>query len=139
MLLTDITDHVKKSIEDKGHKKVIKAIIAVMDELTDITPVDTTEALSNWKLSVGHPNQKPNPPFFAGKNGETKLSSKMSVLNATYKELGKFKMGDAIYIQNNAKHIKYLDEGSSSQFAGGFAAKAMIVLRQELQRGKNEQ
>jgi hypothetical protein len=138
MQLTDISNHLEKIIEDRGKKKFIKAAIAVMNELTDITPVDTTEALSNWKLTVGHPNDKPIPPFFPGKNGGTKLLSKMAVLNATHKELAKFKLGDAIYIQNNAKHIKYLDEGSSSQFSGGFAAKAMIILRQELKDGKND-
>jgi len=44
--------------------------------------------------------------------------------------------GQPLFISNTAPHIAELDRGSSTQFAGGFVPRALIIFRLALQNAK---
>ncbi|MFQ1018071.1 hypothetical protein [Gilliamella sp. BG7] len=132
MKLTDISNFINNEITKRANNQTIKATLAVIDELTDITPVDTSNAMSNWQVSINGQITDQNVAFYFGSKGSTKHLSKMAVVNSALNALKERKFGDKIYIQNNASYIKKLDEGGSQQFAGGFVPKALIIFRSEL-------
>lgn len=98
------------------------------------TPVDTAEARSNWRISIGRPLSgviapyKPylsrwSPPY--GPGGSKGESTNLSQVTAQGKaRLSRYKTG-SIYISNNVPYIGPLDRGHSKQTSGGFVARAV--------------
>lgn len=98
---------------------VAKAI-RIADALTAITPVDTSKATSNWQVSAGFPKTRELEPYVPGKGGDTAPASISMAQKAARAALAKKKVGQEIYITNNTKYIKRLNEGHARNLAPGW-------------------
>lgn len=106
----------------------------IQTDLVEVTPVDTSEALSNWVLTVEEPFALHLDPYHEGFKGSTQQASIREALTQGEQQLALKKPGDPIYIQNNAPHIKYLNEGSSEQAPAGFVERSVSSGRKAVHR-----
>lgn len=118
-----------KVIETLGNTVAVEGTEAMLKELVSVTPVDTSEALSNWQIGIGSRPPAAIPPYFAGRRGSTRGASSAKAIAEGVSELSFKEPGQTVYLSNTAKHIVELDGGSSTQFAGGFVTRALIVFR----------
>lgn len=98
-------------------------------DLLTVTPVDTSEALSNWVLTSEEPWAVPLPPHYEGIHGSTQAESINAALIAGEQQLKLNRPGESIFISNNAPHIKSLNEGSSGQAPAGFVERSVLYGR----------
>lgn len=109
---------------------------ATLRELVQITPVDTSEAVSNWQIGLGVRPPMSLVPHFLGRRGSTRGPSSTKSIDEGEILINVKKPGTSLFISNTAKHIGDLDGGSSMQFAGGFVPRALIVFRLAVQKAK---
>lgn len=102
---------------------------AAVELLVYITPVDTSEHLSNWQVFIGNPAPDALPPYYPGSKGSTRAASAREAIAQAMAELGYKKPGQRLFISNLGPAIGKLDEGRSSQFPGGFVPRAMVAFR----------
>lgn len=104
-----------------------KAVRAMAKHLIEVTPVDTTKAVSNWLVGVGQPAKSELEP-----RGDTRASSGA----ATYAEVDRLvrtvKAGQTVYLTNNTAYIGRLNAGSSKQAPAGFIEAAGLIGREVL-------
>ena len=98
--------------------------LSLVEELADVTPVDTSKALSNWQVGLGQPVQSEIEARYFGSKGSTELISEDATVIAARIALRAKKPGQKIYISNLAKYIVDLDGGSSLQEPAGFVKRA---------------
>ena len=132
MQLNNISKSIEKGIESRLNYLTIGETLAVFYKRVTITPVDISNAMSNWQVSKNGRITKPNNIFYQGDRGSTRRLKKMTKVNLAQSMLKNTGGGDTIYIQNNAQLFKDLDEGNYEQFAGGFIPNALIIFRSEL-------
>lgn len=122
---------------DKGANNVAIAVVKAIDrDVVPHTPVDTTEALSNWQAEV---NAKPMfglPAIFPGKGGSTAAGSQAEAIAHVDRTLAMKEPGEPVYLSNLAKHIVILNNGSSSQEPKGFVERAVLIGRLTARRTK---
>ena len=123
-----------KQVETSAHRLAVAGTKAAVEALVYMTPVDTSEHLSNWQVFLNNPAPDNLPPYYLGDRGSTRGASAREAISQAGIELGYKKPGQVIFISNLAPAIKKLDEGYSSQFAGGFVPKAVIVFRQAVEK-----
>lgn len=101
----------------------------MLEYLVEITPVDTSTALSNWIVAVGGSSYgaDPRPPFFAGTEGSTKDASAAAALLAGKQALKGAVPGKPLALVNVVPYIGRLNEGSSVQAPAGFIDRAVLV------------
>ncbi len=87
----------------------------VLQELTETTPVDTSKALSNWRVNVGNPVRAEIEAHFLGQRGSTREQSALETVAIGVRQLAARKYGEAIFISNNADYIEDLNRGTSRQ------------------------
>lgn len=102
---------------------------AAVELLVYITPVDTSEHLSNWQVFIGNPAPDALPPYYPGSKGSTRAASAREAIAQAMAELGYKKPGQRLFISNLGPAIVKLDNGWSSQFPGGFVPRAMVAFR----------
>lgn len=107
---------------------------AVLREWLEVMPVDTSEAISNTQIGIVSAPSGPVPPHFRGRRGSTAAASRGRSLDNGLAKLAAKQPGQQIYISNTAKHIGDLDRGGSTQFAGGFVPRALIMFRVAAER-----
>ena len=100
------------------------------------TPVDTSNALSNWQVSLDAPIENEIGPYSLGSKGSTRNESASSAINEAQSVLDNKQPGQIIYISNNAPYIQDLNDGSSAQSPGGFDESAVIIGVQYIQSNK---
>lgn len=130
--LSDFAKRMEKradKVEVLGNELAKVGVMAAVETLVWITPVDTSEHLSNWQVTLGGPASRALPPYVAGTRGSTQGISARDAISVAAKELEPKKAGQDVWISNMGPAIGYLDEGSSTQFAGGFVPRAMVVFR----------
>lgn len=105
--------------------------LRMLQYLAEQTPVDTSKAISNWRVALGGNSYgaEPIPAHFIGSRGSTRQSSITETVNAAKEALRSAAPGKAIAIFNAAPHIKRLNEGWSSQHPGGFVEASILVGR----------
>lgn len=113
-----------------GSRLAVIGTTAAVEALVYMTPVDTSEHLSNWQVNLNNPAPDALPPYFPGSKGSTRGASAAQAVEAAKAELEFKKPGQVIYISNLAPAIGELDRGSSTQFPGGFVPKALVVFRE---------
>lgn len=118
----------KKSIPLQASNLAAKAALVITYELTGITPVDTSRALSNWQLRVNSPANRSIFPYYPGYKGSTK---KISEQYADYVALQNVKNklpGQTIYITNNVEYVQDLNTGTThtNQESPGFVERAVL-------------
>lgn len=118
------------ALPEDANRLAVVGTKAMLREMVEITPVDTSEAISNWQIGVGARSPSDLPPFFAGRRGSTRGASSDKAIAEGEVALGLKKPGQPVFLSNPAKHIADLDGGSSTQFAGGFVPRALIIFRQ---------
>lgn len=133
----------KKDLPDRASNLTIevaeRTIEGLIDSPPDGTPIDTSQALSNWEVGV---DKRPNhfrKAFAEGKGGSTGGISRGNVMVAALAALKGRKVGQIIYISNVAPYIRKLAyEGHSKQSPPGWVEGAVMRARRWLgkQRGK---
>lgn len=95
------------------------------------TPVDTSQALSNWQVGVGQqPGGAMLPPFVPGKGGSTRAESAAEAVENAKKSLAGRKQGQVIYLSNVAPYIRRLAyEGWSKQAPPGWIESSVLRAR----------
>lgn len=113
-------------LDDYKRKAMAVYAIAIVRELLQSTPVDTTEALSNWQVTGGAVSG-PIPPHVPGKAGATRAASLGIAFQAAEQAVAANRHSDVLVIFNAAGHIRKLNEGSSAQAPAGFIERAILV------------
>lgn len=121
------------NVGNEAKKTVAKAIVHY---LVNITPVDTSQALSNWQARNDFPVAFPIKPYFAGAQGSTKSASAREAYDEAVKIIDLALPGEPIYLSNVLPYIQRLDDGSSTQHPGGFVSASLIVGRVALRNFK---
>lgn len=95
-------------------------------ELLHTTPVDTSQALSNWIVTLDHPTSDVIAAYSGGKDGSTSQHSTGQAYNQAQSALSDLAPGQDIYIQNNLSYISELNDGHSKQAPSGFVQTAIL-------------
>lgn len=124
--------------EQTANKIAIKAATAILKHLVNVTPVDTSQALSNWQVGINAPVNSEIPPYVAGKRGSTQTASAAKALSVGISALADKKAGETIYISNNLPYIEKLNAGSSTQNPGGFVEAAAQLGRKTVEKHRKK-
>lgn len=109
---------------------------SIVGNLANVTPVDTSKALSNWQVGLIDAPDSSIEPFFPGQKGSSKRSSANATIKAAKRILGGKKPGEVIYISNVLPYIARLNDGYSNQTPAGFVERAVLIGRKEVKKSK---
>lgn len=123
------------SIPDKTNELKKQVVRTIETDLVYVTPVDTSQALSNWQVDVS-PITTFIPPHFPGELGSTQAQSAQEAVEDMERVLAGVKPGQAVFIGNAAPYIVRLDQGYSQQEPAGFVDRAILLGRKVLQAAK---
>lgn len=138
--LSDLSVSLKRRVRDietSASKRAVKVTEAVVTDLLNVTPVDTSRAMSNWQVSLNEPipNSAEIDPYYPGIAGNTTNASWGAAHREAFSVLTGKKPGDKIFISNVTSYIGDLNRGSSRQFAGGFTKRARLVAKLAVKNG----
>jgi hypothetical protein len=125
-----------KSLDTIGSDIAKAGTEAMLRELVEVTPVDTSTALSNWQISLGVPVVSDVAAASPGRYGSTRGASADKTIADGLQKLQSKTPGETIFLSNLTPYIGDLNDGSSAQFAGGFIPRALIVFRLAVQDAK---
>lgn len=108
----------------------------VLFDLVKKTPVDTSNALSNWVISLGSLSGREIGPYFYGEKGSTYQQSYNYAYNIGKDELRMKKPNEPIFISNSVDYIVDLNNGKSQQEPAGFVHRAAILGKIEVNNWK---
>ena len=128
-------------IPDFGNQVAKDVASAILSDLTQVTPIDVGEAVSNWQVTVGSAAISRLPAFVPSPKGRVKdkvwihrvdpaITAQANIpfiMQAGQAVLSKKKPGETVFIANNAPHIVDLDQGSSTQAPQGFVDRAIVL------------
>lgn len=123
---------IAKELPDRVNNLTIEVAEAVVDRLVSSppngTPVDESTAMSNWQVGVVSPKRSYIKAFSIGKAGSTAGTSRGNVMVAALAALRSRKVGQEIYLSNNAPYIRRLAyEGHSKQSPPGWVEGAVLI------------
>lgn len=130
--LLDLADRLEKkakAIDEAASQNAVDTALAIVGDLAYKTPVDTSQALSNWIVTLESPSGQQIEPHFPGLHGSTQRASAAETLNSAKLVLRNKKPGQAIFITNNLPYIRRLNDGYSEQAPAGFVERAVLVGR----------
>lgn len=107
----------------------VETVEVMLVYLLQATPVDTSQALSNWQVTLNVPAEEILPAYYPGEQGSTAVISREAALKVAKEVLAKKQPGDTVYITNCLPYIDGLDKGDSDQNPGGFVAGATMLGR----------
>lgn len=96
------------------------------------TPVDTSQALSNWELTLGAPSYKFIGPHVPGEHGSTQTASIAEAYSLAKSVASKKRPGQEIWLSNNAPYIVDLNSGSSAQAPAGYVQSCIFRARLQI-------
>lgn len=105
----------------------IGAARVILADLLAVTPVDTSQAISNWRVTLNAPVISQIPAYFPGKGGFTAQASRDSAWRAGLSVLATKQPGQQIFIGNALPYIRKLNDGSSTQAPAGFVERATLL------------
>lgn len=119
-------DRFLREVREAHARDVRKVAWAALDALMDITPIDTSEARTDWRVSLNAPNLD-RQRFVPGHRGSTASQAHAIVMSEAAQAHGRYRFGDAIYLRNNAPHIEELEQPTvkSRQAPNGIIGPAM--------------
>lgn len=128
---------------------------AIESDLTQVTPIDTGAAISNWQVSLNTPATSAIPPYVPSRLGQTSLAgmtryramialgldprnyvpiigdggalNASAAMDVATQVLSQKAPGEVIHIVNLLDYIQKLDEGSSKQAPAGFVDRALLL------------
>lgn len=118
-----------KAIDEAASKLAVDTALTIVGDLAFKTPVDTSQALSNWIVTLETPSSDKIKPHFPGEGGSTQRASAAETLNSAKLVLRNKKPGQAIFITNNLPYIRRLNDGYSAQAPAGFVERAVLIGR----------
>lgn len=130
--LLDLAKRLERKVEvleeaSSEHAKTVA--LTIVGDLAYHTPVDTSQALSNWIVTLDAPSSAKIGPHVPGLAGSTQKASAQVVIAAAKAVLAKKKPGQRIYITNNQPYIRKLNDGTHSQQPGAFLERAVLLGR----------
>lgn len=125
-----------KSVDYLGNELAVAGTKAMVEDLVRVTPVDTSQALSNWQVNLVNPAADVIPAYRQGQFGSTRGVSSAIAIEQADTELALKQPGEPVYLSNLVPYIGDLDQGSSRQFAGGFIPRALIVFREAVSEAR---
>lgn len=125
-----------KAIDEAASKTAVDTALAIVGDLAYKTPVDTSQALSNWIVTLDAPSGQQLKPHYPGSKGSTYRASAAETINNAKAVLKNKKPGQAIFITNNLPYIKRLNDGYSAQAPAGFVERAVLIGRKMLSKFK---
>lgn len=125
-----------KDIPKQVNQLKIEVALELQKELTQRTPVDTTKAVSNWKVTRIAPFPNDIDPYSPGFLGYTASASIAAARADAEKNLRGTKSGETIFVVNNAPYIKDLNNGTSKQAPAGFVQASVMKARQKIKAFK---
>lgn len=90
-------------------------VVELAEDLAYATPVDTSAALSNWRLSINEPLRRFIDAHNPGVFGSTAVASIQETVALARITAGMGKAGQLYWLSNNAPYIIDLNNGSSKQ------------------------
>jgi hypothetical protein len=108
-------DLFEKALRRAANETAKTGTVQTIAMLASVTPVDTSEALSNWRASVGFPTSKSIEPYFKGDMGSTQGASLAATIAAAKLAVQNKKPGQNCFIVNSADHMPWLAGGGSGQ------------------------
>lgn len=126
----------RAKIPEEVNRATKEVAMVVLETAASATPVDTTQALSNWQIGVGARPITFIGPHVPGFAGVTKYASLSVVESEGNKALQNRQVGVDIHIVNNADYIEGLNDGTISRQPGQFVEKALLAGRLQIQRTK---
>ena len=121
-----IADEIRQFFRTAEEKAVTIVGLALLDELTRATPVDTGLARSNWIPTFN--NNGPGKQI--GTINTVPLNFSLQANRVTQLKNYKTSMGQ-VAIENRAKHLVELNQGKSSQAPAGFIEAALRRARRK--------
>lgn len=109
-----------QQVVERQHRRVNELALAILLRLLQNTPVDTSQALSNWILSLGSPTDEFIGPYVPGILGSTRQMSIGAAYNAGMYSISDRHLEQTVYLSNSAPYIVKLNNGSSNQAPSGF-------------------
>lgn len=106
----------------------------ILFDLVKKTPVDTSNALSNWIVSLGSIYGREIPPHFYGSMGSTYNESSNMAYQLGKNALQEKFSGESIFISNSVDYIVDLNNGTSKQEPAGFVYRAYLLGKLEVDR-----
>lgn len=134
--LADSLERKAAAIDKAASQTAVDTALAIVGDLAYKTPVDTSEALSNWQVTLDAPASGRISPHYPGEGGSTQRASAQETINRAKAVLANKKPGQPIYITNNAPYIKRLNDGYSGQQPAGFVERAVLIGRKMLSKFK---
>ena len=119
-------------IELAASAAAVAAVKAMDNDLVEVTPVDTTEAVSNWQVGINEAPYFGLPAIFPGVHGSTAPESRDAAIQHVNRVLELKEPGEKVYLSNLVPYIEDLNNGSSSQAPAGFVDRAIIIGEQSV-------
>lgn len=116
-------------IQKEASQAASNVALEIVRELAQKTPVDTSRALSNWRVGLGRPESSSITPHFPGILGDTKSESATATVDAARDVLTGKRPGQPVYIANFLTYIDDLNEGKSRQAPAGYVESAIAAGR----------
>lgn len=139
--LHDLADRLlslsKNGYDEKANNLKKKIATAVIQDLVLSTPVDTSQALSNWQITLSSPNAHRIDAIYPGRKGSTQDASSEAAIAIALKLIQSVKPGQSIFIQNVLPYIRRLNDGYSYQAPAGFVERAQLIGRKIAEQGLN--
>lgn len=103
--------------------------LRMLEYLVAQTPVDTSKALSNWRVAVGGSGYGAEeiPAYFVGLAGSTREASSAAAIEAAKADLKRVRAQTPVALINQAPYIGQLAEGSSTQAPAGWVEGSILV------------
>lgn len=107
----------------------VECVEIILVDLLQVTPVDTSKALSNWQVTLDTAATETIDAYYPGKQGSSAAVSREAALAAAKQVLQLKKPGQVVYITNCLPYIQRLNEGWSAQEPAGFVERATLLGR----------
>lgn len=127
----------KAALLDKAASDAaVEVALTIVGDLAYKTPVDTSQALSNWQVGLGAAVSGKIGPHYPGQKGTTQRASAQETISAAKAVLANKKPGQEIHITNNLPYIRRLNNGYSGQQPAGFVERAALIGRKIVEKFK---
>lgn len=137
--LLDLAERLEKkkaAIQTAASDAAVFVAVTIVGDLAYHTPVDTSQALSSWIVTLNDPTGIVGKAHYPGLGGSTQNASARETIELAKRMLANKKPGQKIYITNNQPYIKRLNDGYSAQQPAGFVERAALIGRKAIQRYK---
>jgi hypothetical protein len=115
----------QKKIDKRVSEICQKVANTVLESVVLNTPVDTSQALSNWQVTFLKPSAGTRTAYYVGSRGSTEAESASQTLAVGRNRIKLKSKGESLFISNQLDYILKLEYGNRFSKPGMFAAKAV--------------